>query len=80
MMIWCSVLIRATRCKFIFFILRIYMNCEYCNCKLRKCKFELVENRTFHYKCYEIACKRKRQEELENFLEFFKSHGIIVKV
>ena len=56
------------------------MNCEYCNCKLRKCKHELIENRTFHYKCYEIACKKKYEEELQDFLDFFKSHGIIVKV
>jgi ribosomal protein S6 len=56
------------------------MNCEYCNCKLRKCKYELIENRTFHYKCYEFDCKRKRQEELENFLLFFAEKGIIVKI
>lgn len=56
------------------------MNCDFCNCKLRKCKFELVEERSWHYKCYEKDCKRKQQEELENFLLFFAEKGIIVKV
>jgi len=56
------------------------MNCKYCNCKLRKCKYELVEDRSWHYKCYEKDCKRIREEELQKFLDFFKSQGIIVRI
>jgi hypothetical protein len=56
------------------------MNCLYCNCKLRKCKIDTVENREWHYSCYERAVKRQKQQEIKDFLLFFADKGIIVKI
>jgi hypothetical protein len=56
------------------------MNCQYCNTRLRKCKFEVVEKRTFHYKCYELECQKKYDIELQNFCDWFLKHGIIVRL
>lgn len=55
-------------------------NCEFCSKRLRKCKFEIVEERSWHYSCWEKKCKKNREEELQNFLDFFKSQGIIVRI
>jgi hypothetical protein len=56
------------------------MYCEFCSKRLRKCKYELVEDRSWHYSCWEKKCKKNREEELQNFLDFFKSQGIIVRI
>lgn len=56
------------------------MNCQYCNTRLRKCKFEVVEKRTFHYKCYQLECQKKYDIELQNFCDWFLEHGIIVRI
>jgi len=56
------------------------MNCLYCERKLRRCKIDLIENREWHYACHERAVKRKRQEEVKDFLLFFADKGIIVHV
>jgi hypothetical protein len=56
------------------------MNCQYCNTKLRKCKFEVIEKRTFHYKCLDKHRQKKYEEELEDFCNWFLEHGIIVRI
>jgi hypothetical protein len=40
----------------------------------------LVENREWHYSCYERAVKRQKQQEIKDFLLFFADKGIIVKI
>jgi hypothetical protein len=62
------------------FICKDIMNCDFCNKRLRRCKFELIENRTFHYCCYDKWRQKKYEQELEEFLEWFKHHGVIVRV
>lgn len=56
------------------------MNCDFCLKRLRKCKFELIENRTWHYKCYDKSRQKKYDEELDDFINWFKSQGIIVRI
>jgi len=56
------------------------MNCVFCHSKLRRCKFEMIPNRTFHYSCYDRWRQKKYEEELDDFLEWFRNHGVIVRV
>jgi hypothetical protein len=79
-MILFSVLINLTRFKYEYIFYRHIMNCQFCNTRLRKCKFEVVEKRTFHYKCYELECQKKYDIELQNFCDWFLQHGIIVRI
>ena len=56
------------------------MNCEFCSKPLRKCKFEIIENRTFHYKCLDKSKQKKYEQELDDFVNWFKDHGILVRI
>jgi len=54
--------------------------CLRCEKKLRPCKRIDFVNREYHFSCINRMNQEKYEKELENFLEFFKSHGILVRI
>lgn len=55
-------------------------NCSYCGKKLRPCKRIDFQGRNEHFSCIEKQRREKYERELHDFLEFFKSHGILVRI
>lgn len=80
MMMFYLLLIKVTRFKYEYIFYEHIMNCNFCGNKLRKCKFELIENRSWHYKCFEKDKQKKYEAELDDFCNWFLQHGIIVKI
>ena len=54
--------------------------CCFCKKKLRKTKRIDFRDRNFHFKCKKLDVKIQYEKELNDFLEFFKSHNILVRL
>lgn len=54
--------------------------CCFCEKKLRKTKRVDFKGRNFHFKCKDLDNEIKYQNELNIFLEYFKSHNILVRL
>ena len=55
-------------------------NCLQCGKALRKCKFVDISDREYHFKCIEKIKQEKYEKELADFLQFFLSKGVVVRI
>ena len=54
--------------------------CKYCNKTLRNTKRIDFVDRSHHFKCNKKIQEEQSEKLLEEFLNFFKSHNILVRI